>query len=1011
MFALVLGAVRARSAQAVTALILTVLATGAAAASPWYMLAATHRATVADVAAAPTGQRMLSVRRVVATGGDPRSALTSFSSSVREFLPVQDANPMLGMMKSLMLQRATTALSVTLAYRNGFCARVRLTGACPAAADEVAISTYAAESLGLEVGDPVTMSESPDSAPVRLRVVARYELVDPADGYWADPLFSPSRGDAASLDPMFTALDTFAHAPLSPATIAYDVPLPDRLLRGDGGYDLAGTLHQTDYRLDNAEYRMVTQAQDLLGAIANDTSAIRLAVLVGAVEVVVLCWFALGLAGRYTARERRNDVALLRLRGTTRTGVLRLAVGQHLAPMLVGTLIGIPAGYLAARALAGAVTGPQVRQAALLSAAAAAAVLLGGLTILTLVEAAVLRAPVAVLLRRVPPRRRGWRADAVDLVLVAGAVAGTYQARASASSSAPTDRGLELLAPALVALAMALLLARLLGQVADRGGGSALRGGRLRLGLTALQISRQPGIDRVFALVVVAVAVLGTAAEGWVTDSAARADRANVELGAPRVLTVQAANRIALLYAVQNADPAGRQAMAAVVNPNASPPVLAVDTARLAAVARWRPEFGRETALADAAHAAQPVPELPPVTGAELVLRVRSDAAEPVDVLVQLENQATGLDQPVFFGPLTPGEHDLSARVDGCGTGPGCRLVRLALVAPPDPNGQPGIPPRHSAVTVIGLSQRSPSRSILDAPSLSDPRRWRTDTIGSGMILTARAGTLGMELPSTLGGFTPGSQAFVVDAPLPLPVVIAGPRPHSWLFADPALDVLGAGTVPVRVAASATVLPVLGRAGILVDLRAAQRVSADAGSAGTFQVWLADTAPPSLVDRLQAGGLTVLRDDSLAARQRRLAGQGPAVAAWFQLLAGAAGLLLAAATLAVAVAVDRAEHVGALRALRAQGLSHRAALAVGYAGHAALVVLGLVGGLLAAVVAHYGVNVPAQAFADGWNALPVPDGLRPAVLAVAGLVALVILGLTWWASAAPLARELRDGHR
>jgi hypothetical protein len=62
-------------------------------------------------------------------------------------------------------------------------------------------------------------------------------------------------------------------------------------------------------------------------------------------------------------------------------------------------------------------------------------------------------------------------------------------------------------------------------------------------------------------------------------------------------------------------------------------------------------------------------------------------------------------------------------------------------------------------------------------------------------------------------------------------------------------------------------------------------------------------------------------------------------------------------------------------------------------------------------VAHYGVNVPAQAFADGWNALPVPDGLRPAVLAVAGLVALVILGLTWWASAAPLARELRDVHR
>jgi hypothetical protein len=261
--------------------------------------------------------------------------------------------------------------------------------------------------------------------------------------------------------------------------------------------------------------------------------------------------------------------------------------------------------------------------------------------------------------------------------------------------------------------------------------------------------------------------------------------------------------------------------------------------------------------------------------------------------------------------------------------------------------------------------------------------------------------------PTAGGNRRPGNELHVSETPLPLPVVLAGPLPESWQLGDQQLDPFGGGPVPVRVAGTAAVLPVLGRGGILLDLRTAQQVLTDAGFIGTYQVWLAGDAPAGIVRALTAAGLSVVTDDTRAVRSRELAQQGPAVAARFRLLLAAIGLLLAAALLALAAQVDSGPRLAQLRALRTQGLSRPTAVVVGYAGYAALVVAGVAGGLLAAVVADRVAKVEVLGFTDGWQILHPPSTLPPGTVAVAGLAALVLLGLTGWLSAAPLIRRLR----
>jgi len=973
-----LGAVRRRSGPAVLLLVLAGLAAVVAAAAPWYGLAVATRAAAADVAAVPAAQREITVHRTGETGGDPRGALAGFAAGVRGMLALPGVEPRLGLAADMSYRdprRAGTPTSLPVAYLDGFCAGTRLTGSCPAGAGEVAISAASARRLGLSAGSALAVRPTDAVTPVRLRVTAVYERPE-----WTDPLFL-ARGDQ---DPAFTPLDTFRQIPR--ATLGYDLAVPESLLRGDNGYDLAAAVARARPKLAADQLELADPTGPLLAAVRADRADVRRGVLIALGQAAVLAWFAIGLAGRLTGRDRREDAGLLKLRGSTGGGMLRLALGQHLVPLLGGALAGLPAGVAAAWLLAGRLpVRAEWWPALLLAVAAVAAVLLGGLLVLTAVDALAHRAPVVALLRRVPSARRDWRSAVADAALVALAAGAVYQAR-----SGGPDRGLGMAAPALVALAVGLLLARLLRNTADRAGGAAVRAGRLRSGLTAVQMSRQPGTDRVFALLVVAVAMLATAAGGLAAGRAARADRADVELGAARVLTVAATSRTQLQYAVHRADPGGRDAMAAVIDRTSNPPLLAVDTARLAAVATWRPEYGPVTALPATAPVAVPL-----ITGRRLDLRVASERPGSAVLGAVLTHESTGAAVRIEFGGIRRGEQTVSAAVPACAEAPGCRLVSWQLYPSTGPDGQAVA----GALTLRGLTQAGPAGTVLDAARLAEVSRWHTDVAG----LAVRIAATGRGLSLAAGdqpGKAAGTGVYAVETPLPLPIVLAGRRPTTWRFDDATSASFGSAATPVRLAGTARLLPVLGGSGMLADLESVRRLDADGG---TYQVWLRAGAPGSVVDALRRDGLTVLADQTARGRAGALGADRTDA---YTLFAVAAGLLIAAVVAAVAAAADRPALAEQLRALRTQGLSRPAARGTAVAGGAALTVAGLCGGLLAALVAGPVTGTAAPPFPDGWRIVPPPAALGPPALALAGAVALLVLGATAWLSARPLIRRL-----
>src|SRR5690349_20854547 len=270
---------------------------------------------------------------------------------------------------------------------------------------------------------------------------------------------------------------------------------------------------------------------------------------------------ALYLSVKYTGEERRPDIGLLKLRGSARSRLWALVGGQRPVPMVVGAVVGVPSAFLVARLLAGTISAADVAARAKIAAVAAAAIaVLGALLAALHAERRALASSVNDLFRQVPSRGRAWR-DVADLAVVVLAVAAVYQLHSRATADAA---GLALLAPGLAALAIALLAARVFTGGAGRLVPSALRSGRAGVALTAIYLARRPGIHRLCALLIVTVALLGTSGLAFNAGRQQANLRAEVEVGADRVVHVRADNRYALLSAVRRADPSGRYAMAAV---------------------------------------------------------------------------------------------------------------------------------------------------------------------------------------------------------------------------------------------------------------------------------------------------------------------------------------------------------------------------------------------------------------------------------------------------------------
>jgi len=912
MLRLILATLGGRRGEAFALALLAVLTMAVATAAPLFLDEADRRAFTAELEAATPEQRSITATTVVLVNG-PESTLADLRAKTRATNPDPALTEIAG-----MLARPASTLESPLVARDGFCERLVLTGACPQRANEV----VAARTSAFKTGDTITYPIIGRAEPLRLSVTGTY---DPSarvtDAFWAGRA-EVTPGAVREGNPLFTPLATFTESEMDNVVVMVD------LVADAGSLTLANIDAVTSYSsqqikpvLDVTNFNGLSNLMHRIG-LARDE--LRSAVGAAAVQLIVLCWLVLLLAVHQLAVRRRPEVALGTLRGVPRPTRLLLAQGPTVLVLLTAAPVGAALGWGAVSLLAGQPV-PMTPIAWVL----AGFVLLAAIVSAAVAERRAHKVALLEAMRDVPARQRWRGALAVEASVVALALVSITQARDQASA------GLAILTPLCLATVFGLLLARLIGPAAGLAGPAMVKHGRLGRGLSILYLARRPGADRLATLIVIAVALLTHAAISWDAVRVRVAAEAATQLGADRVLTVQAQSRAALLNAVRTVDPQGQWAMAVARQGST---LVAVDSTRLAAVAHWTEGANP----ADVARLLRPKAMDPiVVAGQRLALHttVLTPMARTLPVTVMLQGPEGEKVTGELEIPAGAGQHVTTLEVAACTRAPGCRFAWLSFPWSPDD------------VVITGLSQLGPDRVLADP--VTQIARWRS-TFGRESEITISAGEEGLRMRYTPSGRPPpvvDARIQAADAPVPLPVVVKGDPELVDTRQSPARS-LFTGRRLVEVTSSLPDLPGLaGGTGTLVDLEYADRLSDTFDNAARLEVWLHVSAPSDMDKRLREHGVVTVAEETIAQRTARYRSSGSALGEAMRLGAGAAGVVLTALALLVIAATDRRRRVGELESLRHQGVSAvDARRALGGFGVvvACSVPVGIVAGVLAA---------------------------------------------------------------
>ncbi|MET7670101.1 FtsX-like permease family protein [Micromonospora luteifusca] len=974
MLTVIWGALAARRAQALAVLLLAVLASAAAAAAPSYVAAAGQALASYELSkASPNELRVRLADSVEFPGmpGDPTRTL--FAGKVKRLAPA-GFDVVLGAQSGGVAAGRAGTVTSNLTFRAGVCERVAVAGACPRATSrgqlpEVMVSTHTAARLGVVVGDQFTFAAVP------VRVAGVYRPLDVTDPFWLGQEYirPPAAGSAitstagSAEDAIFTA----EAAPLvDEQVLVYrstaDLYVTEKLLDSRSVQELRAAVTLVERDGNREGFGAGTTLPSLLDRVTAQRGQLADGVTLGAGLLVLLCWLVLFVAVSSAADQRRPEQGLLLLRGVQRRRLWALAIGEHAVPALVAIPLGCLGGLAAATLLA-AHTLPAhadvTLDASVVGFAAIGAA--GALAAVLLAQARMLSAPVVDLLRRVPARVRGWRATIGDVVAVSIAAAAVVQLRSGGSPS-----GLALVAPVAGALAAAVLLARVAMITGAAVGAALLARGRTAAGLALVQVARQPRFRPLIALLTVVVAMLAFTVATSEVASAAYSDRATVEVGAPRVVEVDATSRSHLLTAVRAADPEGRFAMAAVVTGSAfaaGTPLLAVDSDRLATVAAPHPSYG--ASLADIAQKIHPAAPGEPVHLRGRLLTVVISADFDAEVfggnrvrLAVTVSSANGTRVVAARDDIEPGRKDYVLQVPECAQE--CRLVKVEIVAPVV-SRQLEV---HFEELRTGDDDGGRETVVLTGAQFADLKRWRLSSPDDDTFLTATSGkdaALVIEVMENRRA-TPAGVS-VVDAPFPLPAYLTRSTGTPLGGAHPYDGVDGTPTTAV-VGGVADRLPRLGGSGLVVDLEYADRLAV-ASQNGNEEVWLAPGAPADVLDRLRTQGLVVKSDRTITHVRQAFDRQAPALALRFNVFAALAGVLIGAAGLIAMAAAEQRNRVAMLVALRRQGLPPRAVRG----GYGWPVAVAAVSGALVTLVIWLLTRSGQRVFSDGRSPVPLPE--------------------------------------
>lgn len=490
--------------------------------------------------------------------------------------------------------------------------RVRLTAgewpAAPAAGGsaaeiQVALPQSAAGRLGLRPGARLALTDRFGGPGVTVRITGVYRAIDVSDAYWRlDDL--GGRGmrkvDFTTYGPLLADDSVLAGGRVSAGRSGW---LASADFSGIGTGDLArlraasteGPKSLVKQAVFGGSATAVTSLPEILDRADRSLLVSRSTVLIVALQLILLAGYALLLVARLLSSERSGETELLRARGGSRRQIARLAAAEALllavpaaltAPLLAGPLTRLLAGH-----------GALARAGLHLDTSLTSTVWL----VTVLVALGCAAAVVAPALSAGPARRAG-RAGALPAPVRAGAdigilvIAGVAywqldrQTSASGGGALSTDSSgglgidpLLVAAPALALLAGTVLVLRLMPPAARLAERRAAGGRGLPAALAGWQFSRRPlrGAGPVLLLVLAVAMGLLTLGQS-ATWNRSQNDQADFRAGTDiRVLgsatsPLGQAGSFAAVPGVRAAAPAVRTSMQ--MSAGRSGTVLALDT-------------------------------------------------------------------------------------------------------------------------------------------------------------------------------------------------------------------------------------------------------------------------------------------------------------------------------------------------------------------------------------------------------------------------------------------------
>jgi hypothetical protein len=475
-------------------------------------------------------------------------------------------------------------------------------------------------------------------------------------------------------------------------------------------------------------------------------------------------------------------------------------------------------------------------------------------------------------------------------------------------------------------------------------------------------VARRPGTARIASVLAVAACLLIVGVQAWTVAQRNRYERSAAETGAEVVLQVRAPGNQALLDAVQKVDPTGNYAMAAVqvTSSGQEPELLAVDSTRADDVIAWgdpnaRPSRSLRTTL----HPALPAPiRLEPGRISVTAELRQVDTPSPLHLSVRLADRAGS--ERLDLGAMRLGRHTYSADLPAGCVAADCSLAALSVNHPATDIENA------SAVVVIHSVDLTPAGGGAAEPvveSFSAPEAWRAGapSVGGPQVVLEPGEALRARITAPGG---PDAEIVHGDAPEPLPALVgpeAGGEPPE-AGGLPVGTTTGLGGAPTRylTAHTAPYIPRAGESAVLVDLGLAMRV-ANEDTVGDREIWLSrddPTAERALRRELKHDRISVMRREARGDLERVYAGDGAVLALRLLLVCGAAAVVVAVGALLVAAYVGRRQRAYEVAALRVVGIRRRTVRSLLLRENVGTVVVALVSGTLAALVATW-VVLPA----------------------------------------------------